>query len=445
MDIKLYNSLTKKEELFVPLVKGEVTMYVCGPTVYDDVHIGNLRPVIVFDTLSRFFQSQGYDVKYASNYTDVDDKIINRAQDEGVLEKDITTKYIDAFEKNVLLVGAKLPTYTPRATDYVNQMVEYINVLVDKGAAYVVDNEVFFSVESDPNYGVLSGTKINDLQAGSRVEENQKKRNPADFLLWKTTDVGIKWDSPHGKGRPGWHTECVVMINQIFKKPLIDIHGGGFDLKFPHHENEISQSQMHSHTNLANIWMHNGFINIDNEKMSKSIGNVIKAKDILKKVQGSVLRLAILSTHYRAPVSFSSSAIESSANEITKIERTLKQLYVKLLTSNALSNDYQKVDIEPFYLSLASDLNTPNAITHLYAVLTQANKALREKETNNVLLNNLFHTILEMLVVLGLQIDLPKIDKDDIILLQEYDLAKTNKDFVRSDELRVKLIKKNIL
>jgi cysteinyl-tRNA synthetase len=444
MKIRLYNSLTKKLDDFVPLKENEVSMYVCGPTVYDYVHVGNLRPVVVFDVLRRFLTEVGYKVTYVSNYTDIDDKIIKRALEEGVDEKTITDKYIAAFDQNVKDINSLAPTYGPKATEHIGNIIHFIQTLVEKGAAYVRDGEVFFRVESDPEYGVLANINHDDLIAGARVEENSKKENPADFLLWKKTEVGIKWASPWGEGRPGWHTECVAMINAVFKQPLIDIHGGGFDLKFPHHENEIAQSEIYNGTHLANYWMHNGFINIDNQKMSKSLGNNISAKDILEKYDGNIIRMLLVSSHYRAPVNFSSEALEASKNDIDKITRSLKQISV-YLQENKVIGEVNKLLLSPFLEALADDLNTSNALTELYALLGTANKTLRTREVDKTLLANQYATILKMLEILGLKIALPLLDENDLQLLKEYAAAKANKDFVRSDELRSLLQQRQIL
>lgn len=444
MKIRLYNSLTKKLDDFFPLKENEVSMYVCGPTVYDYVHVGNLRPVVVFDVLRRFLTEVGYKVTYVSNYTDVDDKIIKRAIEEGVDEKTIADKYIAAFDQNVKDINSLAPTYGPKATEHIGNIIHFIQTLVEKGAAYVRDGEVFFRVESDPEYGVLANINHDDLIAGARVEENSKKENPADFLLWKKTEVGIKWASPWGEGRPGWHTECVAMINAVFKQPLIDIHGGGFDLKFPHHENEIAQSEIYNGTHLANYWMHNGFINIDNQKMSKSLGNNISAKDILEKYDGNIIRMLLVSSHYRAPVNFSNEALEASKNDIDKITRSLKQISV-YLQENKVIGEVNKLLLSPFLEALADDLNTSNALTELYALLGTANKTLRTREVDKTLLANQYATILKMLEILGLKIALPLLDENDLQLLKEYAAAKANKDFVRSDELRSLLQQRQIL
>ena len=255
MELKIYNSLTNKIELFKPMKEKEVSLYVCGPTVYNYVHIGNMRPVVVFDTLRRLLIYLGYKVKFVSNYTDVDDKIINRALELNIPENELTEFYIKAFEDDLEHINAMKPDITPRVTEYMPQIIKFIENLVELKAAYVIDGDVYFRVEKVKNYGQLSNAKIADLLVGARIEENSKKESPLDFTLWKHTDVGISWNSPWSKGRPGWHTECVVMINSLFENGHIDIHGGGFDLKFPHHENEIAQSQACNCHSIANYWM----------------------------------------------------------------------------------------------------------------------------------------------------------------------------------------------
>ena len=445
MEIKLYNSLSNKIETFKPIHEGKVSMYVCGPTVYNFVHIGNMRPVVVFDTFRRFLTYIGYDVKYVSNYTDVDDKIIKRAIELNMPESEVTKMYIEAFEEDLKNINALKANVTPRVTEYMNQIIDFIDRLVKNGSAYVVDGDVYFRVEKIKDYGKLSNTRIEDLLVGARIDENSKKESPLDFTLWKHTDVGIKWDSPWSKGRPGWHTECVVMINSLFENGHIDIHGGGFDLKFPHHENEIAQSEAINHHAIANYWMHNGFININNEKMSKSLGNVVTAHDALKKYGGNSVRLLLISTHYRAPVNFSEDLLLANAKELTKITNVMKQLAVILQLNDIGLDGKCATFIEPFLNALADDLNTANSLSELYNVIRQANQATRTKEVDLKLLEQLFATIRDEVSILGLNIAYPTLNNDDKKLLIEYNLAKANKDFATSDSIRNKLIERNIL
>lgn len=445
MEIRIYNSLTNQIESFKPINEGRVSMYVCGPTVYNFVHIGNMRPVVVFDTFRRFLTYIGYDVKYVSNYTDVDDKIIKRAIELNMPENEVTKMYIEAFEEDLKNINALKPNVTPRVTEYMNQIIDFIDRLVKNGSAYVVDGDVYFRVEKIKDYGKLSNTRIEDLLVGARIDENSKKESPLDFTLWKHTDIGIKWDSPWSKGRPGWHTECVVMINSLFKNGHIDIHGGGFDLKFPHHENEIAQSEAINHHAIANYWMHNGFININNEKMSKSLGNVVTAHDALKKYGGNSVRLLLISTHYRAPVNFSEDLLLANAKELTKITNVMKQLAVLLQLNDIGLDGKCATYIEPFLNALADDLNTANALSELYNVIRQANQAMRTKEVDLKLLEQLFATIRDEVSILGLNIAYPTLNNDDKKLLIEYNLAKANKDYATSDSIRSKLIERNIL
>ena len=313
--MKIYNSMSMKVETFRPLQEGKVSMYVCGPTVYNYPHIGNARPIVVFDTLKRTLQALGYEVKMVSNYTDVDDKIINVAKELGVSEKEVTDKFIKAYNDDRLSLHAMMPDEAPRVTETMDAIIAFIDLLVQKGYAYQVGGDVYFRVGEVKEYGALSHQKTEDLVVGARIDENERKENPLDFTLWKQTDEGIQWDSPWSKGRPGWHTECVVMIHDVFEQPLIDIHGGGMDLKFPHHENEIAQARAAYGTPLANYWIHNGMIDINGVKMSKSLGNVRWAKDLIAEHGGNVIRWMMLSAHYRAPLNMSDESLETSHKE----------------------------------------------------------------------------------------------------------------------------------
>ena len=445
MEIKFYNSLTNKIEEFHPLKDGEVSMYVCGPTVYNYPHIGNMRPVVVFDTLRRFLTYIGYKVTYVSNFTDVDDKIIKEAKVQGKTEKELTEFFIDEFKKTTLAIGSQIPNITPKVTEYIPAIIEYVDNLVKIGAAYVVNGDVYFRVPKIKDYGALSGINVEDLVVGARIEENSNKESPLDFALWKKTDEGINWPSPWGNGRPGWHTECCVMIDKIFPDHYIDIHGGGYDLKFPHHENEIAQSEATHGNKIAKYWMHNAFINFGNEKMSKSLGNVVYAKDLIAQVGGAVTRLVILSTHYRMPVNFTEDTVSAASQEIQKMKMVNKQLALKLQTSDVDLSKGQATYIEPFLLALADDLNTANSLTELYNVIKLANQELRTKECDLNKLNDLFKTLNDMFLILGLDIPYVKMDENDKNLYQKYVKSKEIKDFATSDELRNELIKKGIM
>ena len=445
MKITFYNSLTNSLEEFKTVKPNEVSMYVCGPTVYNYPHIGNMRPVVVFDTLRRFLSYVGYKVTYVSNFTDVDDKIIKAAQKEGKTEKELTEFYIQEFLKVTKLLGSDKPNITPKVTEYIPKIIEYIDNLVRIGAAYVVDGDVYFRVPLIKDYGSLSGINPEDLVVGARIEENSKKESPLDFALWKTTDEGIKWDSPWGKGRPGWHTECCVMIDTIFPNQEIDIHGGGYDLKFPHHENEIAQTEATHHHKIAHYWMHNGFINFGNEKMSKSLGNVIYAKDMIEKYGGAVTRLVILNAHYRQPVNYTDETVNAAIQEVNKMQMAYKQMALQLQVNNINLDEGKPVYIEKFLESLADDLNTANALAELYNLIKEANQTIRSREIDFVKLNNQFKTLTDMFNVLGLNIEYVKLGDEERALYNDYLAAKQEKNFAKSDEIRQKLISKGIM
>ena len=443
MEIKVFNSLTNNIETLKPIKEKEVSIYCCGPTVYGDAHVGNIRPVIVFDTLRRFLNFLGYDVKLVSNFTDVDDKIINKAQQEGVSEQVITDRYIAAYKDVLTKLNVEPHYLNPRVTEYMPQIINYIDELVKAGAAYEKDGDVFFRISSIKDYGELSNMKVDDLVVGARIEENSKKESPLDFTLWKKTDVGIQWDSPWGKGRPGWHTECCVMINSIFDGK-IDIHGGGFDLKFPHHENEIAQAKAHDHNKIANIWMHNGFVNFGNEKMSKSLGNVVLAKDAIAKYGGNVMRLLILSTHYRAPVSFTDETVQSTANEIAKIQKAYNQLAVAIQLANG-NLESKDIDVNNFISALADDLNTSNAIAALFDKVKQANIELRKRPQDIKAIESIFVSLNAMLKVLGIVFEMPVLTDELRKTYEQYLALKAEKRFEESDKLRDVLLEHNII
>ena len=445
MEIKFYNSLTNKVEPFKTLEENKVSMYVCGPTVYGYPHIGNMRPVVVFDTLRRFLSYVGYDVTYVSNFTDVDDKIIKAAKEEGKSEKELTDFYINAFKDVSKKIGSKLPDITPRVTEYIPMIISYVENLINVGAAYEVNGDVYFRVSKIKDYGALSGINVEDLKVGARIEENSQKESPLDFALWKKTDTGINWDSPWGRGRPGWHTECCVMIDTIFPLHYIDIHGGGYDLKFPHHENEIAQSEATHNNKIAKYWMHNAFINFGEEKMSKSLGNVIFAKDLIKNVGGNVARMVIISTHYRMPVTFTDQTLEAAKQEVNKIEFAYRQLALKLQTSDIDLSKGEPQYITNFLLALADDLNTANALMEVFNLIKLINQAIRTKEPDLLLLNDYFRTLSDMLDILGLDINYKVLNNEDKALYQQYIKAKAEKDFNTSDAIREELIKRNIL
>lgn len=439
----VYNSLRNQIEPLKPIKENEISMYVCGPTVYGDIHIGNCRPVIVFDVLYRVLTYIGYKVTYMSNITDVDDKIIKKALEENVSESVISTRYFEHYLELRKDLNAINPTYMPKVTDNIENIINFIAKLIDLGFAYEKEGDVFFRVNNVKGYGRLSNLNLEDLQVGARIEENSLKENPADFALWKKTDVGIKWDSPWSKGRPGWHTECVVMINSLYPSGLIDIHGGGFDLKFPHHENEIAQSYACSNTLLANVWMHNGYINMNNVKMSKSLGNVKSGREIVDKYGVNITRWAVISTHYRAPINFSDEVMDAASKEVSKIIDALRQASVKLqlndYSSEILDNDL----IDKFVDTLLDDLNTSNAQTVIFEVTKLLNQSLRGRDLE--LLAKYYNTLKVCIDLLGLVENKIILTNDDKELFNKWNEYKANKDFTSADEVRKVLIERGLL
>lgn len=444
--MKIFNTYTNKLEEFVPIHKGKVNMYVCGPTVYNYIHIGNARPVIFFDTVRRYFEHRDYEVKFASNFTDVDDKIITKAIELEQKEIEVSEKFITAFLQDVERVNSKTDYIQPKVTEYMDKIIHYIELLIDKGYAYQVDGDVYFRVQHVKDYGSLSNRNVEDLISGARVEVNDKKENPLDFTLWKKTEVGIQFESPFGMGRPGWHTECVAMIDDIFKEK-IDIHGGGAGLMFPHHENEIAQSKvLHNHS-IANYWMHNGFLNIKGSKMSKSEGSVVLVKDLT--VDTNAFRLFTLSTHYRQPISYSDDSLDVYVNEWEKLVRTYKALYLKLDLADGL---YSNAKIEPdllliykeFLQAMDNDFNTPNAITALQNLNKKVNQMLRSKTEAEVLLSalKLFNDFFN---VLGLKVETSPLSEEDKEVYKNWIKARKEKDFKNADLYRDILQEKGII
>ncbi len=444
--MKLYNSYSLKEEEFKPIKEGEVSMYVCGPTVYNHAHIGNARPIVVFDTLRRVFEALNYKVKFVSNFTDVDDKIINKALEEGVSEKEIAERYIKAYNDvrnslNIIPIDA-----TPRVTETMDEIIDFIDKLVKEGNAYEVDGDVFFSVESDKKYGELSHQKLEDLDAGARVNIGDTKRNPLDFALWKKTDKGIKWNSPWGEGRPGWHTECVVMIGKEFNGGMIDIHGGGKDLKFPHHENEMAQSECVNHHHLANYWIHNGMLETKGGKMSKSLGNTSWAKDVIKEYGSNLVRWFLLSAKYRDSLIYDDETFNAAKVELNKIETALKQAEVKVQTNGkCFSNEYNQEKYQEFLSQMEDDLNTPNAYMVIFDTVKLLNQALRMKDINFDEVSKQYNAIKKMLNILGIDIEEVKMSEDDLNIYQKWNDAKAIKDYENADKYRSQLIEKGIL
>ncbi|HEY8365091.1 MAG TPA: cysteine--tRNA ligase [Haloplasmataceae bacterium] len=445
----IFNSLTNKLEEFRPIESNKVKMYVCGPTVYNHIHIGNARPVIFFDVVKRYLESRGYEVTYVSNITDVDDKIINKAKEEGISEETLADKYKKLFLQNVKRLNCQEYDNNPSVMEYMDRIIAFIKNLEDLGYAYEVDGDVYFSVSKIPSYGALSNQITDNLEVGARITEHHKKQNPLDFTLWKKTTDGIKWDSPWGKGRPGWHTECVAMINNTLG-PIIDIHGGGQELMFPHHENEIAQSQAKNKTMLANYWMHNGSLLINNEKMSKSLGNFILVDDFLQKYDYRILRLFMLSTHYRQPLNYTEEVIESINSEIHKMEQSLKSLQFKLDLNDYLDvENYQFIDkfMTEFNEAMDNDFNTANAITALYGVIKEVNKLIRKQSFSKEELDymlNLYHTYKKMLNIFGIDFIINRLDEETKKLIFQREEARKQKDFATADKIREILNSKGI-
>jgi len=445
--LKIYNTYTRNKEDFKPLAANKVKMYVCGPTVYDYIHIGNARPVIFFDVVRRYFEAIGYEVDYVSNITDVDDKIINKAQAEGVSEIEISEKYLAQYIADCENLNVKPVRSMPKVTENMNEIISFINALVSGGYAYVVNGDVYFRVKKATDYGKLSGKKIEDLIAGARVETNIKKEDPLDFTLWKKTDVGVTWDSPWGSGRPGWHTECVVMIDEAFGG-IIDIHGGGPDLPFPHHENEIAQSICAHNHPLANYWMHVGRLALDGEKMSKSIGNVVLVKDLLAQYDANVFRLFTLSMHYKQPITFSYDVLDQAVKEWEKVTLAYNGLYVYVDLNDGFRNMVVEANLEKimdeFFAHMNDDFNTANAITCLYELVKEMNKLVRSKAKLEYCAYAL-HIFAQMLNMLGFDLRKEPLTSEDKGLYKQWEQARSDKDFKLADELRGRLQERELI
>ena len=437
MALVIYNSLTNKMEEFKPINGNKVNMYVCGPTVYGYIHIGNARPVIFYDMLRRYLAFSGYDVTYASNITDVDDKIINKAISDNTTEKVVAKMFEDAYWDSVEKVGSSKPDLIPHATDYINEMIELIEDLIQKGYAYVSDGDVFFRVSKIKDYGCLSNQQIEELNSGARISVDDKKENPLDFALWKKTEVGIKWDSPFGAGRPGWHTECVVMNHKLFGD-VIDIHGGGMDLKFPHHENEIAQAEAAYGTHLAKYWIHVGRLDLNGVKMSKSLGNVIYVKDIDNTHDGMVLRCLILFSPYRQMIPYSMDLFNQYAKEYDKWVRAYKQCLFELQYKGLLSDSVDSSDIDEFKKYMDDDFNVQNVLTLINNIVKAMNTSLRAKDYDTLALK--LHTLEVILDVLHINLFVDKMTEEELAVYKEWQEARLNKDFEKADIARAKLV-----
>ncbi|MBR3202481.1 MAG: cysteine--tRNA ligase [Solobacterium sp.] len=442
--MRLYNSKSLSVEEFKPIKEGQVSMYVCGPTVYNYAHIGNARPMVVFDVLKRLFEAEGYKVTYVSNFTDVDDKIINKALEENVGEEVIAQRYIDAYQAVRTQLNTELPDITPRVTETMDEIIAFVDELVKSGHAYEVNGDVYFSVDSVPTYGEISHQHTDQLEAGARIEENDQKKNPYDFALWKKTEKGIKWDSPWGPGRPGWHTECVVMINNNLG-PKIDIHGGGMDLRFPHHENEAAQQEALHHNALANYWIHNAMVNINGEKMSKSLGNTLWAKDVVEKLGTNLTRWLMSSVHYRKELNFSDETIETARKELDKVLTPIHQADIKAALAGAELGEADETLYREFLDQMDDDMNTPNAYTVIFETIKKLNGSLRQREVDWKLAGSYRNAAGKMLKVLGIEPEVVNLTEEDKELFANWNAAKAAKDFAAADEYRAKLMEKGLI
>lgn len=446
--MKIYNSFAREKEEFVPINESIVNMYVCGPTVYNFFHIGNARPFLIFDAFRNYLEYKGYTVNYVQNFTDIDDKIINKANEEGVSAKEISERYITEYFKDADALGIRRATEHPKVSEYMPQIIEFIETLIDKGYAYIVDGNVYYAVEEYKNYGNLSKQDMESLRSGSRVEINTDKRNPLDFILWKNKKEGEpSWKSPWGEGRPGWHIECSVMSTSILGANF-DIHAGGQDLIFPHHENEIAQSVAATGENYANYWMHNGYINIDNKKMSKSKGNFFTVRDILEKYDAEIIRFFILSAHYRSPVNFSEDLIISAKNGLDRLYNVKNNL--NFLLENAEEgkvNPEIKEKLDSYKLEfiekMDDDFNTANGIAVIFELAKEINILIDSEKTKDTVKYalNLFEELTDVLRIVS-----KKEDTDEAIdaLIAKRQKAREEKDYALADEIRDELDEKGI-
>ena len=456
--MKVYNTLSGKKEEFVPLEEGKVSMYVCGPTVYNLIHIGNARPMIVFDTVRRYMEHRGYDVNYVSNFTDVDDKIIKKANEEGTDPSVISERYIAECKKDMEALHVKPATTHPKATCEIDCMIEMIQTLIDKGHAYVAeDGTVYFKTRSFPGYGKLSHKNLDDLRSGGRsllVSGEEQKQDPLDFVLWKPKKEGEPfWESPWCEGRPGWHIECSVMSKKYLGEE-IDIHAGGEDLIFPHHENEIAQSEAANGKPFAKYWMHNGFLNIDNKKMSKSLGNFFTVRDISEKYDLQVLRFFMLSAHYRSPLNFSAELMEAAKNGLERIVTCVSNLNFLLekAQTQELSADEEKALVQAkeyvtkFDEAMDDDFNTADAISAIFELVKFANTSVGE-DASAAFIRALKDEIVELMDICGLTAERQQemLDEEIESLIQERQDARKAKNFARADEIRDLLAGKGIV
>ncbi|MCC0764897.1 cysteine--tRNA ligase [Clostridioides sp. ES-S-0006-03] len=452
--MKVYNTLTRAKEEFVPLEEGKVKMYVCGPTVYNYIHIGNARPFIIFDTLRRYLEYRGYDVTYVQNFTDVDDKIINRSHEEGISPEEVATKYIKEYFVDCDGLGIKRATVHPQVTDNIQQIIDFIKELEDKGYAYAVNDDVYFDTNKFEGYGKLSGQKQEDLEAGARIEVNDQKRHPMDFVLWKAKKEGEPgWESPWGEGRPGWHIECSVMSKRYLGE-TIDIHAGGQDLTFPHHENEIAQSEARSGKTFSKYWMHNGYININDEKMSKSKGNFFTVRDISKLYDLEIVRFFMLSAHYRNPVNFSDEMLNQAKAGLERLYNTKEKLEFTLSNLKESSLTEKEVELvkeldnfrQRFIDAMDDDVNTADAVSIIFELAKLINSNVDENSSLELAKKCLdeFNELTGVLNIVNKKKD-TVLDKDIEELIQKRTDAKKNKEFQLADDIRQQLLDMGIV
>ena len=454
--MKIYNTLTRQKEEFVPVHPGKVGMYVCGPTVYNYIHIGNARPMIIFDTVRRYFEYKGYEVNYVSNFTDVDDKIIKKANEEGVTATEIAERYIKECKQDMEALNIKPATHQPRATEEIGGMIKMIQTLIEKGHAYEVDGTVYFKTRSFKDYGKLSKKNIDDLEAGHReikVTGEEGKKDPLDFVLWKPKKEGeIAWDSPGGEGRPGWHIECSEMSKKYIGD-TIDIHAGGEDLIFPHHENEIAQSEACNDEKFANYWMHNGFLNINNKKMSKSAGNFFTVREIGEKYPLQVIRFFMLSAHYRTPLNFSDTLVESAKTGLDRILTAIdlcREMAAKEETgslSDAEKEHFAKVEalVKKFEDAMEDDFNTADAVSAIFEIVRESNSTVKDFSADYA--KKVLKVLEDLCGVLGIETTKEEeiLDEEIEKLIEERQAARKNKDFARADEIRDQLLEQGIV
>ena len=451
--MKLYNTMSKQKEEFVPVKEGKVGMYVCGPTVYNFIHIGNARPMIVFDTVRRYFEYKGYDVNYVSNFTDVDDKIIKKSIEEGIPASEVSERYIAECKKDMEAMNIKPATHHPKATEEIDGMIDMIKHLIEEGFAYEVNGTVYFRTRKFEDYGKLSKKNLDDLSAGIRIAVSDEKEDPMDFVLWKPKKEGEPaWASPWGEGRPGWHIECSVMSKKYIGDTL-DIHAGGEDLIFPHHENEIAQSECCNHTVFSKYWMHNGFLNIDNKKMSKSAGNFFTVREISEKYPLQVIRFFMLSAHYRSPLNFSDTLVEASQNGLNRILtavdmlRREKENLPERESDEALIANTKTVEelVKKYEEAMEDDFNTADAISAIFELVKLANTTV--KDGSKAYAGLLLDTIEKLCDILGIITEQKEemLDEEIESLIAERQAARKAKNFARADEIRNLLLEKGII